>query len=179
MLVDSPHKKIIKHIPGTTTKQLANTSLPSAQQVLDIQLKKSEWGIPEYKARPALGVKYTKDGAREQYDQHPSETHLMPVNKRIFFTDQAIKDNEWVNGPAHDAMNDPTKPYTYFNALSWANNPTNKTPRFNRNARLSIAGEIEQKCKTIEKTTPGPCRYDNHKDKLKHLPKTIGNYTYK
>jgi hypothetical protein len=76
-------------------------------------------------------------------------------------------------------MDDAAKPFTYFSKLSWANNPTNRTGRFSKNEKISIAGEIERKAKIVEKTNPGPCRYDNHQAKLKNLPKVKGNYTFK
>ena len=76
-------------------------------------------------------------------------------------------------------MNDPEKPFTYFSKLSWANNPTNRTGRFSKKEKITIAGEIEKNSKVTEKTNPGPCRYDNHQAKLKNLPKVKGNYLFK
>ena len=42
--------------------------------------------------------------------------------------------------------------------------------------RLSIAGEIQHTAKFKEKTSPGPCGYDNHNVKLKNYPTVNGNY---
>jgi hypothetical protein len=43
-------------------------------------------------------------------------------------------------------------------------------------ARITIAGELEHKNSKLETSSPGPCRYENHKQKLAMLSKTIGNY---
>jgi len=44
---------------------------------------------------------------------------------------------------------------------------------------MTIAGELIEKHKCPEKSSPGPARYDNHSAKLKNLTRTPGNYLVK
>jgi hypothetical protein len=109
---------------------------------MDNFMKKEEFGIPLYE--PKAMVK----------DLLPVHTHAFVKKKREFFTTQAARENQWVPG---------ADTYHKKEDYDWGLVSKNRFSKFKCNKRTTIAGELEIKHSKLETSSPGPCKYDNHK----------------
>ena len=86
-------------------------------------------------------------------------------SKLSTFADQIIKKKAWVPGPV------------YTQLYEWNAMKPKDHGRFAKSIRYTIAGEIEKRSKTKEKSSPGANAYDptayTHSTQFK---RTIGNY---
>jgi len=86
--------------------------------------------------------------------------------KGASFAEQIMKKKAWVPGPQYQKL-------TEWSALR----PTGCS-KFTKSARYTIAGEIERRSKSKEKSSPGANQYDNTKAwrATTKFKKTLGNY---
>jgi hypothetical protein len=142
----------MKLIPNTTIKQRTVREFPNFSEIMDQQLgtRKKSYGISMYNPKP---------------EERPKLPSMISKEKRVYFTTQSCEDKAWVVGsPSYHKEND------------WNKNPKFKCSKMLIKKRLSIAGEIEHRAKFKEKTSPGPCGYNNHEQKLSNNGKVPGNY---
>ena len=62
-------------------------------------------------------------------------------------------------------------PNKYSKLPEWEANPRFKYSKMTTGKRITIAGELINNSKVLEKCTPGPAAYDNHLRKLDVLPR--------
>ena len=82
------------------------------------------------------------------------------------FAEQIMKKKAWVPGPQYQKLEE-------WNSLT----PTGGG-KFTKSVRYTIAGEIERRSKSKEKSSPGANQYDNTKSwaVTTKCKKTLGNY---